>query len=385
MTTTTAFLTPGTVTQVTDDNGIVWSNILGSVGREPTGSQSAVTNKELYTISGLWQERFASKTNQLWFTNFNIPDLRTYTTYVPQVGYNYTYATRSYGITTGPTTSTTMQMDLGWDKILTLFTPDASTSNWNLSDSGQVDNNASPFTQLNYASLTGSLLPDTFYVIIANNTAQGYYRNGLLNLFNVNSSYYASYDFSGFVSGTTLYFYNVQQSTGFRHFPTTASQIVWADSSVSLIGSGYFSGQYYQGSTSGNVNLTMVSTAAESKAFPITIQTINYAPAVPSTVSYVPTILGIEVQFNSLRVNRVQDYIVQLVLNGALVGDNIADPITDNLKTYGSPTNLWNSSIALTDVSNATFGVAISLRSNVLTPHSDLGYLDQVRMRITYG
>jgi hypothetical protein len=115
------------------------------------------------------------------------------------------------------------------------------------------------------------------------------------------------------------------------------------------------------------------------------VQTTNYAPAVPSTISYVPTILGIEVQFNSLRVNRVQDYIVQLVLNGALVGDNIADPITDNLKTYGSPTNIWNSSIALTDMSNATFGVAISLRSNVLTPHSDLGYLDQVRMRITYG
>jgi hypothetical protein len=174
MTTTTAFLTPGTVTQVTDDNGIAWSNILGSVGREPTGAQSAVTSKELYTISGLWQERFASKTNQLWFTNF-------------------------------------------------------------------------PFA----------------------------------------------------VTGTTL--------------------------------------------------------------------------------------LGIEVQFNSLRVNRVQDYIIQLVLNGALVGDNIADPITDNVKTYGSPTTLWNSSIALTDVSNATFGVAISLRSNVLTPHSDLGYLDQVRMRITYG
>ena len=174
MTTTTAFLTPGTVTQVTDDNGIAWLNVLGSVGRDPTGAQYAITSKELHTISGLWQERFASKTNQLWFTNF-------------------------------------------------------------------------PFA----------------------------------------------------VSGTTLY--------------------------------------------------------------------------------------GVEVQFNSIRANRVQDYIVQLVLNGALVGDNIADPSTDNVKTYGSSTNLWNSGVTLTDMSNPTFGVAISLRSNVLTPHSDLGYLDQARMRITYG
>jgi hypothetical protein len=382
MTTTTAFLTPGTVTQVTDDNGIAWSNILGSVGRDQAGAQSAVTSKELYTISGLWQERFASKTNQLWFTNFNIPNLRTYTTYVPQVGYTYTYATGHNGITTGPTTSTTMQVDLGWDKILTLFTPDASTSNWSISDSGQLDDSFSFLSQINYSLTTGSLSTNTFYVIIANNTVQGTYRNGLLYLTANIQNALPSFDVA---SGTTLYFYNVQTSLGFRHFPTIASQIVWADSSVSVIGSGYMGSYYYPGDTAGNVNLTMVSTTVNSKAFPIAIQTTNYAPAVPSTISYVPTILGIEVQFNSLRVNRVQDYIVQLVLNGALVGDNIADPITDNLKTYGSPTNIWNSSIALTDMSNATFGVAISLRSNVLTPHSDLGYLDQVRMRITYG
>jgi hypothetical protein len=73
------------------------------------------------------------------------------------------------------------------------------------------------------------------------------------------------------------------------------------------------------------------------------------------------------------------------VLNGAVVGDNIAEPSTDNLKTYGSSTNLWNSNITFANISNSTFGVAISLRSNVVTPHKDLGYLDQVRMRITYG
>jgi hypothetical protein len=172
--TTTKFIIPATVTQVTDDNGIAWSNILGSADRDPNGVQCAVTSKELHTISGLWQERFASKTNQLWFTNFS-------------------------------------------------FNP----------------------------------------------------------------------------VGTTLY--------------------------------------------------------------------------------------GIEVEFNSIRSNRVQDYIVQLVLNGALVGDNIADPITDNVKTYGGPTNLWNSTISISDVTSATFGVAIAFRSNVTIPHSDLGYLDQVRMRITYG
>jgi hypothetical protein len=174
MTTTTDFLIPRIVTEVTDDNGIAWSNILGSVGRDPASLQYAVTSKELHTISGLWQERYASKTNQLWFTNFS-------------------------------------------------FNP----------------------------------------------------------------------------VGSILY--------------------------------------------------------------------------------------GIEVQFNSIRANRVQDYIVQLVLNGVLVGNNIADPGTDNVKTYGGSTSLWNSNISISDVTSATFGVAISFRSNVTIPHKDLGYLNQVRMRITYS
>jgi hypothetical protein len=174
MTTTSKFILPSTVTQVSDDNGIAWKNILGSIDQDPLGSACAVTTTELHTISGLWQERYASKTNQLWFTNFS-------------------------------------------------FNPE----------------------------------------------------------------------------GTTLY--------------------------------------------------------------------------------------GIEVQFNSIRGNRVQDYIVQLVLNGSLVGDNIADPSTDNLKIYGSSTSLWNSNISFSDVTNPTFGVAISFRSNVTIPHKDIGYLDQLRMRITYG
>jgi hypothetical protein len=280
MTTTTAFITPDTVTQVTDDNGIAWSNILGSVGREPTGAQSAVTSKELYTISGLWQERFASKTNQLWFTNFPIP----YT----QVGYRATFTQDVYGNTT----------------------------------TGAAGNNST-------------------YIDLGSNSA-------MISLFNP-STYYGNRYY-------TLY------------NPLT---VTYADGSQQTI-------TYVRctNATSTGVAIGLESTAGHN--FPITIQTSNYDPVSPS-------LLGVEVQFNSIRSNRVQDYLVQLVLNGALVGDNIADPTTDNLKTYGSSTNVWNSNITINDITKISFGVAISLRSNVLTPHSDLGYLDQVRMRITYG
>jgi len=96
------------------------------------------------------------------------------------------------------------------------------------------------------------------------------------------------------------------------------------------------------------------------------------------------TLLGVEVQINAIRASRIQDYVVQLVLNGERVGDNLADPGLDNYKIYGSPTNLWNSPIQLVDTINVNFGVVIALRSNVLTPHTDTAYIDNVAMRITY-
>ena len=97
------------------------------------------------------------------------------------------------------------------------------------------------------------------------------------------------------------------------------------------------------------------------------------------------TLLGIEVQINAIRGSRVQDYIVQLVLNGERIGDNLADPGVDNYKIYGAPNNLWNSPVQLIDTINVNFGVVIALRSNVLTPHTDTAYIDNVAMRITYA
>ena len=96
-------------------------------------------------------------------------------------------------------------------------------------------------------------------------------------------------------------------------------------------------------------------------------------------------LLGIEVQINAIRGARVQDYIVQLVLGGNRIGDNIADAHTDNYKIYGAPDNIWNSPTTLINTIDPTFGVVIALRSNVTIPHTDLGYIDNVAMRITYS
>jgi hypothetical protein len=399
--TTTLFYNPTAISNVTIPNTITgypsidWNFNSTAI----TDTVEAVTQKPLHTISGLWMEKFLSNTSQLWCTQYNIPNPTTYTAYVPQVGYSYTYATGYNGITTANTPS--VQINLGWDKILTLFTPNASTSDWNLSDSGQVDNAEIPFTQLNYSSLTGSLLSNTFYVIIANNAVQGFYRNGLLNLFNISSTYYALTDFN-VGAGTTLYFYNVQSSTGWRHFPTTPTQIIWADSSVSLISSGYFSGPYSPGDTAGNVNL-FATNLTGGKSFPATVRTTNYSPAVPSTVAYVPTILGIELELDVKRAARIEDLVVQLTLGGVLIGNNLAstiNPVQADMYTaeranyptpvpdysiYGGGTNKWGTALTSNQIADPTFGVVISFQSNVIYPHKDLAYLHKARLRVTYA
>jgi len=116
------------------------------------------------------------------------------------------------------------------------------------------------------------------------------------------------------------------------------------------------------------------------------------------------TITGIEFQLNIQRAGRIEDLLIQLTLNGELIGDNLAstvnpvqsdmytgalleplNPVGD-LNTYGSSTDLWGTTnLTSANVSNSTFGVVISFRSNIIYPHSDLAYLEQASLRITYA
>ena len=114
-------------------------------------------------------------------------------------------------------------------------------------------------------------------------------------------------------------------------------------------------------------------------------------------------VVGIEALIVVQRLSRVQDLVIQLTLNGELVGDNLAsaiNPVQANQYTgeyeipptpvgdthiYGSTTDLWGKVWTSSEVADATFGVAISFKSNQIVPHSDLVYLDQVALRITYA
>lgn len=115
------------------------------------------------------------------------------------------------------------------------------------------------------------------------------------------------------------------------------------------------------------------------------------------------TISGIEVQLNVHRVARVQDLVIQLTLNGELIGENRAsdiNPVQSNMYTgdydiaptpnsdyhvYGSDTDMWGTTLTAADINDASFGVVISFQSNSVMPHRDLVYVDQLAVRITYA
>jgi len=115
------------------------------------------------------------------------------------------------------------------------------------------------------------------------------------------------------------------------------------------------------------------------------------------------TLTGIEFQLNIQRAARIEDLIIQLTLNGELIGENQAswvNPVQSDMYTgdfteplnpvgdynvYGGQTNLWGTTLTNTDVTDPTFGVVISFKSNTTYPHSDLAYVDRVALRTTYA
>jgi hypothetical protein len=121
---------------------------------------------------------------------------------------------------------------------------------------------------------------------------------------------------------------------------------------------------------------------------------------IPSSVR---PVVGIECQINIQRAARIEDLIIQLTLNGAVIGDNLAstvnpvqsdmytgdfttplDPVED-INIYGGVNNLWGTALTSANLADPTFGIVISFKSNVIYPHRDIAYLSQANIRITYA
>jgi hypothetical protein len=115
------------------------------------------------------------------------------------------------------------------------------------------------------------------------------------------------------------------------------------------------------------------------------------------------TVLGIELELDIKRAARIEDLVVQLTLNGSLIGNNLAsiiNPVQADMYTaeranyptpvpdysiYGGSANMWGTALTSANIANSTFGVVISFQSNVIYPHKDLAYIHKARLRVTYA
>lgn len=119
------------------------------------------------------------------------------------------------------------------------------------------------------------------------------------------------------------------------------------------------------------------------------LQNSYYLKCINFNFSSIPdgsTINGIELRIERKSYNGyVKDNSIRLIKNDAIGGDNKADgttywPVTDTVKVYGGPTDLWGLSWTPADIENFYFGVAISSAHLAAV----IGYIDYVSLTVYY-
>lgn len=101
--------------------------------------------------------------------------------------------------------------------------------------------------------------------------------------------------------------------------------------------------------------------------------------------SNLSTVVGIELRLVTSRLARIQDYLISLIYNNQLVGDNKANDFAENDQIYGGEFDMWNSSLTTAEIESPSFGVAIGLGPHKKYPHSDIGYINSVQLKLYYG
>lgn len=95
-------------------------------------------------------------------------------------------------------------------------------------------------------------------------------------------------------------------------------------------------------------------------------------------------IVGVELRLNCMRLARVQDYLIQLCLNGNLIGENVADITKSDEAIYSGDSDFWGVNLTSAKIKNQTFGIVIQQQSNLTIPHRDQGYIDQIMLGVYF-
>lgn len=161
-----------------------------------------------------------------------------------------------------------------------------------------------------------------------------------------------------------------------RKTPTEISQVVTADD---------------------NVNWTNLEAIKRPDGYALTDKELYYISGV-TNVSYrnsaaqiwvtdfkfenLGTILGIEVQLVTQRLSRIQDKLISLCYQGQIIGDNKFNLKAENDQTYGGNNDLWGRSWTVEEIQDPSFGVVIELQPHLNYPHSELGLIDFIAIKI---
>jgi hypothetical protein len=93
-------------------------------------------------------------------------------------------------------------------------------------------------------------------------------------------------------------------------------------------------------------------------------------------------IVGIELFVNLQRQGRITDETVVLTYNGEKLSSNKANKDLDNIKTYGSSTDLWNiPETILPLITDSNFGLLLRYQSNINWPHRSPVLMEHVQIR----
>ena len=99
-----------------------------------------------------------------------------------------------------------------------------------------------------------------------------------------------------------------------------------------------------------------------------------------NTAEVTGTITGISVRVYAEK-NRVRDQLVQLYLDGSLIGSNRATEAAGGEHVYGGDADMWGTQLTTTQLPRIK--VALIYQSGSM-PHRDIAYVDTVQLQVNY-
>lgn len=146
-----------------------------------------------------------------------------------------------------------------------------------------------------------------------------------------------------------------------------------------------------------NVNWTNLEAIKRPDGFALTDKELYYISGVTNTsfrnsaaqvwatdfnFENLGSIVGIEVQLITQRLSRIQDKLISLCYQNEIVGENKFNLRAENDQIYGSNSDLWGRTWTAEELQDSSFGVVIELQPHLQYPHSELGLIDFIAIKI---